>query len=129
MKIPCKIESTLYEHNCKKYINIQLNEHWYTKIANIHNETFRRTGFAGIYTDSLNHRGQFLKLKVPYRYKKFEVRTHGNKILYDYKYEDVALVEVKYCGFWKMGDYYGNSWKLISISPDIPDTTECHPPC
>lgn len=126
-KIPCIIHTGLYEHNMKKYINIKLDNDWYKKINKLHIE--KCDTYAKVYTDSLNHREQFLKVKVPYRYRKFEIKTHGNKIIHDYKPEDEALVELKFCGFWKVGDYYGNSWKLVSISPDIHDTKVCHPLC
>lgn len=110
-----EIIEPIYTHNEKKYMDIKILYH---KDIDIVNRLSQTNSKSGKFSNSLKN-GNILKVKIPYRYRKIECRVEGLKTLYEYKKNDMAMVEILYMGEWVVGDFAGNTWKLMGISPGI----------
>ena len=109
-----EIVEPIYIHNEKKYMNVKILSEtdldFIKRLSKINSESKK-------YLNSLMN-NNILKLKIPYRYRKIECRVEGLKTLYEYKKGHQAHVEILYMGEWTIGDFTGNTWKLLGISPN-----------
>lgn len=108
-----EVVEPLYVHNEKKYMDVkiisQTDLDLVKRLSKINSKSEK-------FSNSLE--GNVLKIKIPYRYRKIECRVEGLKTLYEYRKGDMARVEILYMGEWTIGDFSGNTWKLLGISPD-----------
>lgn len=108
-----EIVEPLYVHNEKRYIKIKILSETdldlIKRLSKINSNSKK-------FLNSLE--GNVLKIKVPYRYKRIDCGVVGLKTLYEYRKGDMALVEILYMGEWTIGDFSGNTWKLITLSQD-----------
>ena len=105
LEFECTLARPLYEYNDKKYINLQLDDTVTEKINKIQ--------YVSVQINPLVD--NTLKVKLPFRYKKFEFRMIGAKTIYELNYDDPITVRIKYCGVWKLDGFSGHAWKVISI--------------
>lgn len=107
-----EIVEPIYNYNEKKCIDVKILSEtdldFVRRLSKINSESKK-------FLNSLKN-DNILTLKIPYRYRKIECRVEGIKTLYEYKKGDKAFVEILYMGEWTVGDFIGNTWKLLAIS-------------
>ena len=103
LEFECTIARPLYEYNLKKYIHVQLDELSTQKVNRMQYQL-------SPLIDGI------LKVKLPFRYKKFEFKMIGDKTIYELGYDELITARIKYCGVWKVGEFSGHAWKVISIT-------------
>ena len=105
LEFECTLARPIYDYNNKKYINLQLDETLIEKVNKIQ--------CVPVHINPLI--GGILKVKLPFRYKKFEFKMIGDKTIYELGYDDPIAIRIKYCGIWKADGFSGHAWKVISI--------------
>ena len=106
LEFECGVARPLYEYSDKKYINLQLDETVTQKVNKIQ--------YVPVQVNPLID--GVLKVKLPFRYRKFEFKMIGDKTIYELGHDDAITVRIKYCGVWNVEGVSGHAWKVISIS-------------
>lgn len=107
MAFECRIATPMYERNQKRYLEFELMEPIVKRVRAIHEQT------SDWFVDPLQ--GNTLKVKVPYRYNRVTCKVGGIRTIQEMQEGDTVSVRIEFCGVWKVGDYRGLSWKLVSI--------------
>lgn len=108
----CKIDTPIYDHNKKKYFNLELND--VTLVSQTHDQCKKylddKKIFNGPFVSS-----NVLKVKVPFNHGRVQCKMSGLKTISEYKKGDPLNVTIQFCGTWAIGNYCGVSWKIGSI--------------
>jgi len=107
MTFECRIATPMYERNQKRYLEFELTEPTVRRVRAIHERAIDWC------VDPLQ--GDILKVKVPYRYNRVTCKVGGIRTIQEMREGDTVSVHIEFCGVWKVGDYRGLSWKLVSI--------------
>lgn len=109
-----EVVEPLYVHNEKRYMDVKILNHADLDLVKRLSKTNSKSEK---FSNSFKNEN-VLKVKIPYRYRKIECKVEGLKTIYEYRKGDMARIEVLYMGEWVVGDFAGNTWKLLGISPD-----------
>ena len=112
MKRPCV---TLRSKLTRELYNFD-NERWYINIQVPDRNDILRIQHSNLNINPLDEHDN-LKVKVPFRYKKFMVKSDVS--MYSLKKDDIVDCTLQYTGKWtlKTNNITGCTWSLVSISP------------
>ena len=105
LEIICTVSRPVYDYSDRKYMNLHLDKPTVKKVNKIQ--------FIPVQINPLVD--DVLKVKLPFRYKKFEFKIIGDKTIYELLTGDTIIARIKYCGVWNLETFTGHAWKVISI--------------
>ena len=97
------VNRPIYEFNNKKYIDIEVPDEIIQHIGYVHEP------FKTLHNNPL--KGNVLRVKVPYRYKKVDCTVEGLVPIQSMNKGDGISISIQFCGLWD-GIMY---WKISSI--------------
>ena len=97
------VNRPIYEFNNKKYIDIEVPDEIIQHIEYVHEP------FKTFHNNPL--KGNVLRVKVPYRYKKVDCTVEGLVPIQSMNKGDGISISIQFCGLWD-GIMY---WKISSI--------------
>lgn len=112
MYISCEVSKQFYDNNKKKYIELKLSDEDASKVHKAHvNASYL------VQHKKLKNplEGNFLEVKVPYRYNKVTCKTNGLKPVQGYEVGDTIKLDIGFCGAWNIGEWSGFAWKVTEV--------------
>lgn len=106
------VSDSFYTKNNKKYIDVELSDSDFIRVACMHKESENYLTKKNIQNPL---EGNILKIKVPFYRNRVSCKINGDTIIQDYKKGQKFNGVITYCGVWTFGDFCGLSWKLKSV--------------
>ena len=113
MRIQCEVYEPIYDFNSKKYMRFLISPEMAQTVTDVHSRNTHKL-FHPKVDNPLD--GFVLTVKVPYRYRKVEVKVNGLRGVLSLQKGDVLLVDIEFMGAWNIENYSGFCWKLKEIA-------------
>ena len=117
MKLTCRIQEPMTSEGDKRYLDLDVGLQG-PIIKQIHDLSKKPVVRL---VDPLH--GNILRVKVPFRYRRVMCCVSGDKTIQELVKGDTVAVELKFCGWWVVGEYGGPSWKIDAIRWVSPEST------